>query len=263
VAPFLLFANSKGAKPGEVSEMRRLLLSSAVVLFVGAALPAQAGSLELRGGAFFPRADSGARSEGDFDLFKDISSLYFNSAEGRPVTKGDWIGFFGGAQYNFKIARHLEFGVGLDGYSRRLDTEYNDYERDDGRPIFQSLKLEIVPMSAELRFTNTRRYARVVPHVGVGFDLIYWKYEEFGDFIRFSDPALPVVPDSFVSDGFTPAFHVSAGVRIGITDDIGITANGRYQWGTAKMGGDFDDDFSNNKLDLTGPTVTIGVSFRF
>jgi opacity protein-like surface antigen len=258
VAPFLLFAIL-----GEVSEMRRLLLSLAVVLVLGAALPADAGSLELRGGAFFPRADTRSRAEDNFDLFQDVSSLYTNSEKGRPVSKADWVGFLGGAQYNFKIARHLELGIGVDGYSRTLDTEYNDYERDDGRPIFQTLKLEIVPISAELRFTTTKRYARVAPFVGVGFDLFYWKYEEFGDFIRFSDASLPVIEDSFIADGVAPGFHLSGGLRFAVTDDIGVVAQGRYQWGSTNMGKGFRDDFPNNKLDLSGATATLGVSFRF
>jgi opacity protein-like surface antigen len=263
VAPFLLFAISKGACPIEVSDMRRLVLSSAVLLVLGGSLPAHAGELEIRLGAFIPRADSRSRAEDNFDLFQDVSSLYEKSGTGRAVKKSDWIGFLGGAQYNFKLARHLEMGVGIDGYSRTLDTEYLEYERDNGRPILQSLKLDIVPISAELRFTNTRRYAKVKPYVGVGFDLLYWKYEEFGDFIRFSDSSLPVVEDSFIADGVAPGLHVSAGVRIGISDDIGITANGRYQWGSTNMGKGFRDDFPNNKLDLSGATATVGVNFRF
>jgi opacity protein-like surface antigen len=241
--------------------MRRLLVATAVMLI--AAVPARAGNLEMRLGAFFPRADSGARAPNDFDLFRDVSALYTKSDELHPVTKSDWIGWFGGAQYNFKIAKNLEFGIGIDGYGRTLDTEYTDYERDNGMPIYQTLKLDIVPTSLELRLIPTSRNARIAPFLGVGFDLIYWKYEEFGDFIDFTDPDLPVLPDSFIADGLNPGWHVSAGVRFGITDDVGIVAQGRYMWGKAKMGGDFDDDFPNNRLDLSGVSATLGVSLRF
>jgi hypothetical protein len=241
--------------------MRRLLPVLAVVLVLGIALPAQAGSLDFRLGGFFPRADTGSRTENNFDLFKDVSTLY--TRDGRDIKKSDWAGFSGGAQYNFKIARYVELGVGIDGYSRTFDTEYRDYERDNGRPIRQTLKLDIVPISAEVRFTTTRRYARVAPFVGIGADLFYWKYEEFGDFVNFRDATLPVKEDSFISDGVTPGFHVSGGIRFGITDDIGVVAQGRHQWGSSNMGKGFRDDFPDNKLDLTGWTATIGVNFRF
>jgi hypothetical protein len=241
--------------------MRRPLLALASVLAMSVAPAAQAGSLDLRLGGFFPHADSGSRTEHNFDLFKDVSDLY--TRDGRDIKKSDWRGFIGGAQYNFKVARNLEMGIGLDGYSRTLDTEYRDYERPDGRPIQQTLKLEIVPISAELRVTTHRRWARVAPFLGLGADLFYWKYEEFGDFIRFSDPALPVKQDSFIADGVTPGFHVSGGVRLGISDDIGVVAQGRYQWGGTNMGKGFRDDFPDNKLDLAGATATIGINVRF
>lgn len=243
--------------------MRRLLPALATVLAVSLAPPAQAGSLDLRLGAFFPRADTRSLDENNFDLFRDVATLYAESKDGRPVSKSDWVGFLGGAQYNFKLARHLEMGIGLDGYSRTIDTEYLDYERDNGRPIRQALKLEIVPISVELRLTTTKRYARVAPFVGAGVDLFYWKYEEFGEFIKFSDAALPVSEDSFIADGVTPGLHVSGGIRFGITDDIGVTAQGRYQWGSTNMGKGFRDDFPNNKLDLSGAAATVGINVRF
>jgi hypothetical protein len=93
----------------------------------------------------------------------------------------------------------------------------------------------------------------------VGFDLYFWKYEEFGEFVRFSDPSLPVIEDSFISEGVNPGFHVTGGIRFPINDDIGITAQGKYQWGTADMG----DDFRGNKLDLSGASVTLGLTIRF
>jgi len=264
VALFSLFAILEGAKPEEESNMRRLLPWFAVVLVLGAALPAQAGSLDLRLGAFFPRADTRSLDENNFDLFRDVATLYAESSDGRPVGKSDWIGFLGGAQYNFKLARHLELGLGLDGYSRTIDTEYLEFENDKtGRPIRQALKLDIVPISVELRLTTTRRYARVAPFVGAGVDLFYWKYEEFGEFIKFSDASLPVIEDSFIADGVTPGLHVSGGIRFGITDDIGVTAQGRYQWGSTNMGKGFRDDFPNNKLDLSGATASVGINVRF
>ncbi len=229
--------------------MRRLLPSLAAVLALGTALPAQAGSLDLRLGAFLPRADTGKTN----DLFTDDSTLY-------TVEKKDWRDFTGGIQFNVKLARNVELGFGVDGYEQTLDTEYREYERADGRAIRQTLKVEIVPISVELRLTPTSRRARVAPFVGAGVDLFSWKYEEFGDFLQFPvDPAKLPVEDSFISEGVNPGFHVSGGIHLGITDDIGLTAQGRYQWGTADMG----DDFRGNKIDLSGANLTLGLNFRF
>jgi hypothetical protein len=228
--------------------MRRLLPSLAAVLALCVASTAQAGSLDLRGGAFFPRADTGALN----DLFRDDATLY-------TVQKSDWVDFTGGIQYNMKVVKNLEAGIGFDFYGQTVHTEYRDYERESGAPIQQSLMIDILPMSLELRLIPTSRRAKVAPFVGVGFDLYFWKYEEFGEFVRFSDPSLPVIEDSFISEGVNPGFHVTGGIRFPINDDIGITAQGKYQWGTAEMG----DDFRGNKLDLSGASVTLGLTIRF
>lgn len=228
--------------------MRRALLPLAAALIVAVAAPAHAGNLDIRVGAFLPRADTGASN----DLFRDDAELY-------TVGKSDWRDVVGGAQFNVKLARNVELGFSVDGYGQTLQTAYRDYERESGRDIRQTLKLDIVPVGVELRLTPTSRRARVAPFVGIGGDLFYWKYEEFGEFIRFSDPGLPVIEDSFIAEGVAPGFHVSGGIRFAVTDDIGVVGQARYQWGTADMG----DDFRGNKLDLTGATVTAGINIRF
>jgi opacity protein-like surface antigen len=221
----------------------------AFIFAVAVATPVHAGNLDLRLGAFQPRANTGAGN----DLFRDDSELY-------TVSKSDWLGFSGGAQYNFKIARNVEIGLGIDGYSRSLDTAYRDYEHPgSGRDIQQTLQIDIVPVSAELRFTPTGRHVRIAPWIGVGGDLFYYKYEEFGEFVDFDRASLPIIEDSFISEGVSGGFHVSAGLRFAITDDVGFIAGARYQWGKADM----KDDFRGNKLDLTGATYTAGVNIRF
>lgn len=228
--------------------MRRLSLALVSVLAFAPADPASAGSLELRVGGFVPRANTGRVN----DLFTDDSTLY-------TVEPRDWRDFVGGVQVNFTLVRNVELGVGVDGYTQTLHTEYREYERSDGRPIRQTLKLDIVPVSAELRLGPTGRFTRVAPFLALGGDLFYWKYEEFGDFVRFSDPRLPVIEDSFLAEGVSPGFHVSGGVRFAVTDDIGVLGQARYQWGGADMG----DDFRGNRLDLTGASYSLGVSIRF
>src|SRR5882672_652572 len=137
-----------------------------LTLGVLAAFPvnARASSLELRIGGFFPRADS--------NLFRDDSDLY-------TVSKSDWQGVYGGAEFSFTPSDHVEVGIHLDGYGRRVDTNYRDYVRPSGREILQSLKLTLVPLGATLRILPADRHATVSPYVGIGPDLVFYKYEEF------------------------------------------------------------------------------------
>ena len=227
--------------------MRRLLTPVLTLGLFAALLPATAGAagLDVRFGGFFPRADK--------SLFQDDSELY-------TVSKSDWNGFTGGIEGNFILARNFELGVHFDAYGKTVDTVYRDYVRDDGSDIRQTLKLETFPIGFTFRIVPTSRRARVAPYVGVGADLVIWRYREFGDFIDFFDPTLPVLNDSFESNGVAPGFHATAGLRVALNEDVSIVGEGRYQFAKEDNMG---DDFRDLSLDLNGWYATLGVHVRF
>jgi len=81
--------------------------------------------------------------------------------------------------------------------------------------------------------------ATVSPYVGIGPDLVFYKYEEFGDFIDFGDPERSISADDFVSEGARPGFHVTGGLRVRIGHDFSILGEGPLQWAKATLGDDF------------------------
>jgi opacity protein-like surface antigen len=238
--------------------MRRAMAVVTLAVLAGWPAVASAGNLEIRLGAFFPSADS--------NLFRDDAALYVKA--GRPVPvdprvpgieNSDWVGFTGGIAYNAKIAKNVEIGVNLDGYGRSLDTSYRDSVRDDGTEIRQTLKLDIVPLGVTFRIVPTSRHARIAPFVEAGADVIFYNYEEYGDFIKFSDPTQPIIADAFKSDGAAFGFHVGAGLRVPVSDDFSLVGAYRYQFAKHDMG----EDFSGNEIDLSGGAATFGVNLRF
>jgi opacity protein-like surface antigen len=231
--------------------VRRTTLSlTLLALLVASASPASAGGLDLRVGGYFPR--------GNDTLFQDVRDLYL-------VEKSDFYGVYGGIEYNHVLMDNVELGVHLDGYGRTVDTSYRDYTRPNGDEILQSLKLTMVPLGASIRFVPTSKRARIAPFVGGGVDAIFYRYEEYGDFIDFFDPELPIIGDAFLSDGTAFGFHVLGGLRVYINRDIAVVGEGRYQWAKDDMGDDFAPNESGlvNRLDLSGATFTVGVHVRF
>ena len=214
-------------------------------------LPADASELDLRIGAFFPRADS--------SLFDDNRELYGFGVDAF-LEKSDWIGVYGGAEWRFRVAPSLWMGLHVDGYGRSLHTEYLDFERPSGAPIEQSLKLSIVPLGATIRWVPRDGRRDISPYLGGGIDAVFYKYEEIGDFIDFFDDELPVVEDHFVDDGAALGFHVLAGLRVPVSDDISLSGEARYLWARTDMGDDFGPDL---EIDLSGLSATFGVSIRF
>ena len=242
--------------------MRRVLSSLILLpLLMGAPSPASAGGLDVRLGAFVPRArDCGVPFDEPpkYTLFQDVCDLFI-------VSKEDWRGFTWGIEYNHVLAKFLEVAIHVDGYQKTVDTSYRDWTRPDGSDIFQSLRLNVVPFGLTLQLVPTSKRTKVAPFAGGGIDLVYWKYEEFGDFIDFFDPDLPVFSDHFIGDGVTFGFHATGGVRFYLNRDFAIVVRGNYQWADATMGGDFSPNEPGliNRLDLSGVSLTFGLHVRF
>jgi hypothetical protein len=226
--------------------MRRGIGVLALGVLVALPVAASAGGLDFRAGGFFPRAQS--------NLFTDDFELY-------TVSKKDFNGFTGGIEYNARVAHNVELGFSLDGYGRSIRTNYRDFINvDTGGEIRQRLKLDSVPLGISVRFIPTGRHVRVAPYVAIGADLIFWHYEEEGDFIDFQDPERTIISDRFISDGVTPGAHAAAGVRVALNHDFAFVAEGRYQWAKKdNMGG----DFNRNQIDLSGASATVGLHIRF
>jgi opacity protein-like surface antigen len=220
----------------------------AILLGIGFMLAAPASTfasgIELRFGGFDPRGES--------DLFDDVGELF-------AVRPRDFRGFTGGIEYSLGLGDHFELGFHLDGYGRTVDSSYVDFEHEDGSPIFQDLQLSIVPLGASVRFLPAGRRARFSPYVAAGADIFFYKYEEQGDFIDFFTDELEVSSDAFISEGAAGGFHVAAGLRVPVSHDFSVTGEVRYQQARTRM----NDDFSQNRLDLSGTSATLGVHLRF
>jgi len=238
--------------------------AAAAVLALGAVAlcptAARASGLDVRLGAFAPRAHS--------DLFSDDADLYTLESRSRQCTTTDcpglrtrdWVGVYGGAEYSFNLGEHTELGFSIDGYGRTLHTSYRQSVRDDGSEIRQDLKLSLVPVGVSLRFLPASHHAPIQPYVTVGGDVVFYRYEEFGDFIDFFDPNRAIQPDSFRSDGAVLGGHAAAGLRVPLGHDFALTGEVRYLWAQKKR---MNDDFDLNHLDVNGGSATLGFRIRF
>ncbi|MBK5257477.1 MAG: outer membrane beta-barrel protein [Vicinamibacteria bacterium] len=205
---------------------------------------ARASGVEARIGGMVPRAKS--------ILFDDSVILY-------QVEKKDFAGVFGGIEFTKSLAPNIELGLSIDGYGKEIPTTYRDFTRPSGREIDQTLRLVIVPTSAIIRVVPSGRYRTLAPYAGVGVAAMFWQYEEFGDFIDFDRNDLPVVSDSFKSNGATTGFVLNAGLRYRINEDVQVTADFRNFSGKQKMGG----DFAPNEIDVSGAAFTLGFRLTF
>jgi outer membrane protein W len=235
--------------------MKRVLAATTTAFAIGilafSSSASAGGNLQLRVGGFAPRADS--------NLFADDTSLYQTDID-RPVKKSDWSGVMGGIEYSHTLDRNLELGFHMDGFSKSVDTSYRDYTRSDNGEIFQTLSLSEVPIGVTLRLIGGSRHSTVRPYIGIGPDVVFWQYKERGSFIDFTDSTFPIVDDRFRSEGAALGGHVAVGLRLALSRDTGLTAEGRY---LAAAKADMGDDFHGNKIDLNGASATVGFYVNF
>ena len=251
MASFLLSSRpsaNEGALEGE-EIMRRVIAA----VIVAAALPisAQASTnLELRLGSFWPKADS--------RLFLDDEDLF-------GTEPSDWQGFMGGLEFSLGTSRNTELGFHLDGYGRSLDTSYRRHVRASGGEIRQTLELDTIPIGMTFRYVGGGRNARFRPYIGAGVDIVPYEYKEYGSFIDFVTDDI-IENDQFIANGAAPGAHGVVGVRLGITPDIFITAEGKYLvTSTVEMKDDFEvfSDVARQEINLGGAAATIGFMIRF
>jgi len=209
-------------------------------------------TLTIRGGWSHANASS--------DLFEQTTSEF-------NVNRSDFSGPTFGGQLGIWISPQLDasLDVAYAGVSRR--THYRNFVDNNNQEIEQTTTLQRVPVTANVRLYLAPRGrsigtlafipARIVPWVGAGAGATWYRFKQTGDFIDMTSGV--VSPDSFETSTWGPAVQGMGGVDLTITPRIALTGDARYLWSHAEVSGDFE---GYNKIDLSGASFTLGVTFR-
>ena len=166
------------------------------------------------------------------------------------------------------LTSRLDVLFGVDASNTKTLSNYRDFVDADDLEIEQETSLSQVNLSGSLELAFVPRgravgeYAwipgRVVPYVGAGGGLLWYRFQQIGDFVDFED--FSVFNDRFTSAGWTPSAHVFGGVDVRMTRRVSATFEVRYRWAEADMDPSFVDF---DPIDLTGVHITGGVQFAF
>jgi hypothetical protein len=211
-----------------------------------------AGSWSFRGGFAYATANS--------DVFTFVT-------ERLTIDRFDFASATLGTSLAIRLSglNDLVFDVGYSSVSH--GSEFRDWVDQNDQPIEQTTSLRRIPVTLGLRHYVTPRGrtigqfawipARRAFYVGIAGGMMEYKFRQAGDFINFAN--LNVFYDEFVSQAWTPAAHAAAGLDITLGSLTMLTAEARYTWAKAPLSSDFKDF---NKIDLSGPSVTAGLTFR-
>lgn len=210
-------------------------------------------ALVLRGGL--------ASATANGDLYSFLTDQF-------TLNKGDFRAPSLGADFLVKVAPRVDLDFGVSYAGTKKQSEFRHFVGTDNLPIQQTTSLARVPINAGVRIYLTPRgreigkYVwipnKVVPYVGGGGGMMWYRLHQDGDFIDFNTN--DVFADAFTSSGWTPSAHALAGLDYTLTPRLALNGEARYTWAKAQLGSDFT---GFNGIDLADFGITLGLNVRF
>lgn len=208
--------------------------------------PGDTGSVRFRLGLFQPQADSSYWSEkfdvwtGDADDFQDLVW----GVDGVWMAAPTW-----GMQF------------GSSWYQGATNQSYRDWVDDSGREVTHRTELAMWDLTAAFLFKPLRG-STVRPYFGVGGGLLSWRLQEYGDFIDFSPQGDGAVEYANYRDEGTTFMALGIiGLEFFSRNGWSFFLEGRWREAETSLGGGFSS--LNQRLDLSGPEFSAGISWNF
>jgi hypothetical protein len=226
----------------------RISTVALLVVLLAGAVPAQAQqSFDINLGYFGPRSESG-RIDGDV-LVINKSYLAFDI--------DDLGGFYGEAAWSIELGKYFEAAIGGGYYQGMAPSVYLDYVNDNGREIYQELRLRNIPLTGLVRIFPVGHRRGVQPYVGGGVAMNIWKYNETGEFVDFWDDS--IFRADFEASGTSFGPVAVAGIRGRVANAADLGLEWRYTWAE----GELNEDFLADKIDLGGWAILSTIKLRF
>jgi len=239
------------------------LLLAALVMAVPAA-QAQAtgdGFLFRRPGGSFRIWTGYDRAFADSPIFKFATDTF-------TLSKSSFGAYAIGIDLGFRVAPRMELVLSGGWAGSKAGSEYRHWMAADSSPIRQTTSLERVPLTLSLKWYLTSpgesfghfawAPAGVAPFVGGGGGVMWYRFQQYGDFVNTADST--IVNDALSSEDWTQTLHAFAGVDVALGPRYLLTGKVQYTWAQSHLGSDF---VGPDAVDLSGVSVTVGAGVRF
>jgi hypothetical protein len=251
----------------------RSVLVLALLLACSVEARAQSGQGNAQPGRpdfLFGRPDGSIAFRGGWILQRAGSDLYDFVERELTVDRSDFNRAAFATDVAITLTSRADAVVGLEVSNASIGSEYRNLVDNNRQPIEQTTSLQEVNLSGGIRFAlapRGREVSRlawvpqpVVPYVGAGAGLLWYRFRQVGDFVDALDPRMSVFPDRFEASGWTPSAHVVGGVDVKLTRRLYVTFDGRYLWAAGELSRDFE---GFDPIDLAGFRFGAGVNVLF
>lgn len=223
---------------------------------------------------WFERPRGSIALYGGWSTPREASDLFDFVREEMTITRGDFSGPLLGADVALALTGWLDVVLGVEGTSGTRDSELRHWV-ENGFPIRQTTEFGWTRATASGRVyllprgrtigTHAWVPARFSPFVGGGAGVVWYTFEQFGDFIDYrtvDDPEGPeIFTDRLSSTGAGTTTHLLGGLEVSLTRSLVLRGEHRYNWGSAPVDAFVFSGFED--IDLAGHRTTIGIAKRF
>lgn len=209
-------------------------------------------TLGVRIGYAIPRADSEI-----FDLTRRELT----------VEKEDFNAVALAADLGIRLSDRIDLAVGIGFENSEIDSESREFIGTDDLPILQTTDFRRMPFTVGLKAYLTDRGRRIsdlawipgklAPFVGGGVGFMWYQFEQEGEFVDYE--TLDIFYDYFSSRSGSTLAYATAGFDYSLGLRWILTAEARYSWASADMGGHF---IGFDSIDLNGLRAAFGFSVR-
>jgi hypothetical protein len=250
-----------------MSRFRRFVGRGALLALLS--LAASQAHAQRAGDGFLFKPPKGSVSfRGGFDRASTGSDLFTFAASQLTLSRGDFSSLTFATDVDRRITSSVDLRLSVALSRSTIPSEFRDWVDNDRQPILQTTGFTRVPITASLKkylFGQGRTLGhfawvptRYAPYVGGGGGVMWYRFEQKGDFIDFA--TTNVFHDYFDSHGVTPTAQAFAGTDISLSPRFAVSAEGRYQWARAPLSRDFS---GFDRIDLSGFSLTAGFSIRY
>lgn len=219
---------------------KKNILITAIIVFA-AVLPAQ--QINVKFGYIMPFQSS--------DLWEDnLNNLAYE--------KTDFNSLNFSIEYQHRFQRNLSFYIEGVRYKKTVNSEYREYEYDDGSPIYQSMHLDMTSLEMGIQLNLLAPRSGFSPYIGAGVGFYFWKYEQYGDFIDFSE--FDVYEGFADQEAVALGFHVKGGLSMRINRSFGLLLEAKAHIAQGDLGEYFE---GFEPFDLGALSLSAGFQFYF
>lgn len=200
------------------------------------------------------------------------SDLYDEFVELLTLERSDFSGFTVMGDLGVRLTSRLDLVGSIGWVETEARSESRTHTADP--PILQTTSLRRMPLAATLKYYPIARGrsisshawipARFAPYIGAGVGTTKYDLQQDGEFVNYAtcdeNNECDISQLVLDSEGWGRTLHVAGGADYWLTSRLGVSADVRYQWGSAELSSSYQ---GFEDIDLGGLQGTVGLSVRF